>query len=157
MNCQIDIAVNAPGWPDEAKLEAIAQAAVGAALATAEPSLADGSEVSLAFVDDAEMTRLNGQWRGKAQPTNVLSFPGSPDPGGEPAGPLLGDIVLALETVTREAALEGKRFEHHVTHLIIHGFLHLLGYDHIEDREAAEMEALESSALARLDIADPYA
>jgi probable rRNA maturation factor len=102
------------------------------------------------------MAGLNAQWRGKDKPTNVLSFPGSSVEPGRPAGPVLGDIVLAGETIRREAELEGKLFEHHLTHLIIHGFLHLFGYDHASDDDARVMEALERKALDTLGIGDPY-
>jgi probable rRNA maturation factor len=108
------------------------------------------AEVSILFTDDAHIQRLNAAWRGKDKPTNVLSFP-------QGAGPLLGDVVLASETVAREAALAGKPLEAHMVHLIVHGFLHLLGYDHEREDEAEEMEALERAALERMGIADPYA
>jgi probable rRNA maturation factor len=102
------------------------------------------------FTNDAAMRKLNAEWRGKDKPTNVLSFPAA-------RGPLLGDIALAAETVAREARLADKPLEDHIAHLIIHGFLHLLGYDHEVERQAEEMEALERSALSRMGIADPYA
>jgi probable rRNA maturation factor len=94
--------------------------------------------------------RLNAQYRGRDKPTNVLSFP-------QPAGPLLGDVVLAAETVRAEAALAGKPLEAHMAHLIIHGFLHLIGYDHKGEEEAEAMEAVERAALERIGISDPYA
>ncbi|HZW46105.1 MAG TPA: rRNA maturation RNase YbeY, partial [Microvirga sp.] len=93
---------------------------------------------------------LNRDYRGVDKPTNVLSFP-------QASGPLLGDIVLAYETVRDEAALAGKPFRAHMGHLIVHGFLHLLGFDHEAEGEAEEMEALERAALGRIGIADPYA
>lgn len=98
---------------------------------------------------------LNRDWRGKDAPTNVLSFPQI-----EPFDPvvgILGDIILARETLEREAIEQGTSFEHHFTHLIVHGFLHILGYDHIEDDEALEMEGLETQILASLGVPDPYA
>jgi probable rRNA maturation factor len=152
----IDITIEAGAWPGEDALRALAGHAVAAALA--ELGLDDGgpSELSLLFSDDAHVRILNREWRGKDKPTNVLSFPAfevAPG-GGLPA--LMGDIVLALETISSEAALEGKPFEHHVTHLIVHGCLHLLGYDHETDAQAEEMEAMERRALARLAIPDPY-
>jgi probable rRNA maturation factor len=110
----------------------------------------EGGELSVLFTDDAPVQRLNAQFRGKDRPTNVLSFP-------QANGPLLGDIVLAWETVRDEAALAEKPLEAHMAHLIVHGFLHLLGYDHETDGEAEEMEALERAALRRMGIADPYA
>ena len=96
-------------------------------------------------------------WRGKDKPTNVLSFPAFPETKAGPLPPMLGDIVLAAETVAAESELENKPLEHHITHLVIHGLLHLVGYDHETDAQADEMEALERRALARLAIPDPYA
>ncbi|WDR01852.1 rRNA maturation RNase YbeY [Devosia algicola] len=106
------------------------------------------------LTNDAEQRGLNRQWRGKDASTNVLSFsqiePFSPVVG------ILGDIVLARETLEREAAEQGISFDHHFTHLIVHGFLHILGYDHIDAQEALEMEGLETKILASLGIGDPY-
>ena len=115
------------------------------------------SELSVVFSDDAHIRTLNAGWRGKDKPTNVLSFPAFPVKPGEKLPPMLGDIVLAAETVAREAALEGKPLDHHISHLVIHGVLHLLGHDHEDEAEAERMEALERAALARLAIPDPYA
>ena len=144
-------------WPAEAALRAAANAAVEAAVAVLEgasasqdPSLQQARELSILFTDDAAIRILNRDYRGKDQPTNVLSFP-------QPSGQLLGDIILAFETVEREAALAGKPLEAHMGHLIVHGFLHLLGYDHEGESEAEEMEALERAALERMGIPDPYA
>jgi probable rRNA maturation factor len=109
-------------------------------------------EVSVLLADDAALATLNRDWRGKDQPTNVLSFPAPENEAG-----LLGDIALAFETIKREAAEQGKSFEAHAMHLIIHGFLHLLGYDHEEESEALAMETRERAILAALEIADPYA
>ena len=109
-------------------------------------------ECSLAVVlgDDAFVQRLNAQFRGKDAPTNVLSFP-----TGEEEGEL-GDIILARETIEREAAEQGKQFGDHFCHLLLHGFLHLLGYDHLKEDETEEMEAREVELLARLGIDNPY-
>jgi probable rRNA maturation factor len=110
------------------------------------------------FSDDRRVRELNAVWRGKDRPTNVLSFPAFATPGrGAALPPMLGDIVLAFETAAGEARLEGKTLEHHISHLVLHGLLHLLGYDHEQDAEADEMEAIERGALARLAIPDPYA
>jgi probable rRNA maturation factor len=153
---EIDVTVEADGWPAEAGLEQLARNAVESALAEAGAPAGD-SEVSLVFSDDATIRTLNAEWRGMDKPTNVLSFPAFPYRRGAALPPMLGDIVLALETVRREAELEEKPLEHHISHLVIHGFLHLLGYDHENDEEAEEMEASERRALARLAIPDPYA
>ncbi|RWN35502.1 MAG: rRNA maturation RNase YbeY [Mesorhizobium sp.] len=151
----IDISVEAGNWPDEASLTRLVDRAVKTAFA--ETGVAGRSELSLVFTDDAHIRTLNAGWRGKDKPTNVLSFPAFPFVQGGPLPPMLGDIVLAAETVAREAALEDKPVENHITHLVIHGLLHLLGYDHETDTEAEAMEAVERAALARLAIPDPYA
>ena len=116
--------------------------------------LPDGTEVSLLFTDDAQVQALNKQWRDRDKPTNVLSF--AANEGSGPQTPMLGDIVLAHETIAREAIEQGKTFDDHLTHLIIHGFLHLIGFDHIDDDEAETMEQLEREICASLGIADPY-
>lgn len=113
------------------------------------------AELSIVLTDDAEQQVLNRDWRGIDRPTNVLSFP-QIEPFGPVSG-ILGDITLARETVAREAAELGKSFTDHFTHLIVHGFLHILGYDHIEDADALVMEGLETQILKSLGIADPYA
>lgn len=114
-------------------------------------------EVSLALANDEVVQNLNRDFRGQDKPTNVLSFEGDDgfDLPGEPR--ILGDVVLALETCQREAHEQQKSFQDHLTHLVVHGVLHLLGYDHIDDEDAQEMETLETDILARLNIADPYA
>ena len=151
----IEIAVAGGDWPAQPRLNRLAQRAVEAALgALAPPQAAPPGVLSLLFTDDAEMQALNARWRGIGKPTNVLSFP--PPPGAGPAG-LLGDIAMAAQTVRREAALAQKPLEDHIAHLIIHGFLHLLGYDHEVEAEAEAMEQLERTALKRMGIADPYA
>lgn len=117
---------------------------------TAEVDLDEDEAFSVLFADDAALEALNRQWRGKDKPTNVLSFP-APDGAGT-----LGDIAIAYDTVAREAQEQGKTIADHATHLLVHGLLHLLGYDHEADGEAAEMEGLERDILARLDVPDPY-
>lgn len=137
----------------------IATRAVSAALHTAAVSLPGPPEVSVLLADDGRVRELNRDWRGKDSPTNVLSFPAW-EPGTQlpPEGPLpLGDVAVALETVLREAAAEGKTPEAHLAHLVVHGTLHLLGHDHEVEDEAERMEALEVRALEALGIADPYA
>jgi len=151
----LDILVEAGDWPAEAALETLARSAVNAAFA--EIGASGSTELSLVFTDDAHIRALNAAWRGKDKPTNVLSFPAVSAMSVKPLPPLLGDIVIAQGTVAREATLENKLFDHHLTHLIIHGLLHLVGHDHEEDAEAEAMEGIERRALARLAISDPYA
>lgn len=151
----IDVFVEAGVWPAEAELTRLVDRAVAAAFA--QTGTSGASELSIVFSDDAHIQALNAEWRGKDKPTNVLSFPAFSFPKGGPLPPMLGDIVLASETVAREAALEDKPIVNHITHLVIHGLLHLLGHDHETDAEAEEMEAIERAALARLAIPDPYA
>jgi probable rRNA maturation factor len=154
---EIDIAIEAGNWPGEEALRPLVERAVAAAAAELGAAFAPGSELSVLFTDDAQIQRINMQWRGKDKPTNVLSFPSAPVSAGGPLPPILGDIVLAAETVAREAHQEGKPLADHLTHLLIHGFLHLAGYDHETDAKAEVMESLERRALAKLAIPDPYA
>jgi len=139
----IDIAIQAKDWPDCADL---AKRAVKAA--SDELDGPREGELSLVLSDDAQVQILNREYRGKDKSTNVLSFPQS--------GPLLGDIILARETVVQEAEDKSISFDAHVTHLIIHGWLHLQGFDHQTDETAAEMESIEIAALATLGIDNPY-
>ena len=150
---EVAFVVNSDGWPDG--LDAIADTAVHEALTQSKAKIAGVAEVTVVLTDDAEQQDLNKQWRGFDKSTNVLSFPQL-----EPFTPvvgLVGDITLARETVEKEAAEMGITLEAHFTHLVVHGFLHLLGYDHIEEDEALQMEGLETQILATLGIADPYA
>ena len=151
-----DILVEADGWPPEAELQALVDRALAACRTADLPEIAADAEVSLVFTDDARVRMLNRQYRGNDKPTNVLSFPAAPLFPGR-LGPPLGDIVMARETIAAESAGEGLDIADHLTHLIVHGFLHLLGYDHETDGEAAVMERLETAILGRLGIADPYA
>ena len=151
-----------PDWPKDTDWEAWARIPLRCAHNVA-PELANSAlSVSIVFGTDAEIQELNREWRGQDQPTNVLSFPMLERDellNLAPAGPpeLLGDIALALETCTREAADKGISLEHHTAHLIIHGLLHLAGYDHeTSPAEARAMEMLEINALAQMGIADPY-
>lgn len=153
---RIDVAVEAGGWAGEEALRALVAQAVETVLAETGQAAPDEAELSLLFTDDAHVRALNRDWRGKDKPTNVLSFPAFPVAPGDPVPPMLGDIALAFETVMSEAALEEKPFDHHLTHLVVHGMLHLLGHDHEDEDEAEAMEALERAILARLAIPDPY-
>jgi probable rRNA maturation factor len=116
-------------------------------------------EISLVLADDALVRTLNRQYRGQDRPTNVLSFAAQDEgPDRPPGGPLLlGDVVLAFETTAAEARRDGKPFADHLAHLVVHGVLHLLRYDHRNDHEADEMENLERCILQGLGVADPYA
>lgn len=157
----LEVSIECP-WPSPADWEELAARAADT-IAFVTPELANPRlSASLLFADDAEVHALNREWRGKDKPTNVLSFPMleredllALAPDGPPE--LLGDIALALETCEREAADKGISLEQHVTHLLIHGLLHLAGYDHETSPETArEMERLEIKALATMGIADPY-
>ena len=152
----MEIVVEHPDWPAAPILQETTQAAVSAAIEAAAPRLAPASELCVVFSHDDAVRSLNRQWRGQDKPTNVLSFPAGDYTPAKRAGPLLGDVILALQTIQTEANLEGHQFEHHVKHLIVHGFLHLLGYDHQVATQAELMEQLEVRALAKLGIANPY-
>jgi probable rRNA maturation factor len=153
----IDISVESAGWPPEEELRALAERAVEAAITELKLKPPAGCELSLLFTDDARMQVLNRDWRGKDKPTNVLSFPAfKVKPGGK-VPPMLGDIAIARETVEREARDEQKPFADHLSHMVVHGLLHLLGHDHEVDEEAERMEDAERRILARLAIPDPYA
>ena len=150
----LDIMIEAGDWDRLEDVEALARKAAQAALAVTYE--ADGEfEASVMLADDAQIQELNRTWRNKDKPTNVLSFPAPEQPGlGGPRH--LGDIALAYETLVRESEEESKELAHHFAHLIVHGVLHLLGYDHEVEAEADIMEGLEVKALATLGIADPY-
>jgi len=111
-------------------------------------------ELSIRLVDNEESTELNSTYRGKEGPTNVLSFPFDAPVPMEPR--LLGDLIICVPIVEKEAAEQGKKVDHHWAHIVVHGCLHLLGYDHIEDDEAEIMEELEKKVLQTLDIDNPY-
>jgi len=161
MTPEVDIVVGVESgdWPEEAEHRAIRAAET--ALITAQPTDFTQAELSVVLADDALVHRLNRDYRGKDKPTNVLSFAlteGDAGPEPEEGMPImLGDVILAYETVRHEAETQRKSFDDHLTHLVIHGVLHLLGYDHETDEDADHMERLEVKALARLGIADPYA
>ena len=162
----VDVIVEAGDW-DEAAFTALAEAACTAALRhlALDP---DRFEISLLACDDARIADLNADFRGKPTPTNVLSWPAEeialplgerPDLPTAPAGgpPVeLGDIAIAHETCEREARDLGRPFAHHLSHLLVHGTLHLLGFDHINDADAAVMERLETRILATLGVPAPY-
>jgi probable rRNA maturation factor len=163
----VDVVIEDARW-EAFGLEPLAGRAAAAVLAGLGLPRA-GFQVVVMGCDDARIAALNADFRGKPQPTNVLSWPAAdlspdrpgdtpriPDPGDPDDPEPLGDIAIAWETCAREAAGQGKRPEDHVTHLLVHGTLHLLGYDHIDDADAAVMEALEVRILDKLGVADPY-
>lgn len=149
MSCTVDIqcACSEP-VPDESNMRRWITAAL------AGHDAPDDCEVSLRLVDTAEMSSLNETYRGKSGPTNVLSFPADLPAGI--AAPLLGDIVICAPVVRTEAEQQGKTLEAHWAHMLVHGTLHLLGYDHVEDADAQAMESLETVILASLNYACPY-
>ena len=157
----IQISVEEGGWPSEDELQPLTDRVLEKAAdylnANAKqkfPKMA--TEVSLVFTDDESIRAINAEWRQKDKATNVLSFPAYPITPGKIPGPMLGDIIIARETVAREAEELEKPFEDHLTHLMVHGFLHLFGYDHMNDGEAEIMEGLETRILADLGLSDPY-
>ncbi len=154
-----EVLVVADCWQNEPDAEAVIQRAIAAAADEVDDDVGE-AELAVMLTDDPGIRTLNSNWRGIDKPTNVLSFPalqpeGARKPGDAPR--MLGDIAIAYETTKREADAEGKPFEHHLSHLAIHGFLHLIGYDHENDADAEEMESLETEILEQLGIPDPYA
>jgi len=152
----LDVMAEAGDWDRLGDMEALALKAVEAAFRAASDAPSGEVEISLLLTDDDGIRTLNRDFREKDKPTNVLSFPSAALPG-MPGPRHLGDIALAYETLVREAEDEGKRVEDHAVHLVVHGTLHLLGYDHEVTAQAEIMEGLEVKALAMLGIADPYA
>jgi probable rRNA maturation factor len=149
----ISVTIDRKAWKKIPALDSIARAAARAALAVAG-SDARHCDLSIAFADDAAVACLNRRWRSLDKPTNVLSFPAAAGPQG--GGRFLGDIVLAAGVVAAEAREQGKKLSWHVSHLVVHAVLHLLGHDHHKPAAARKMEQLEIRALAMLSIADPY-
>lgn len=149
----LDILVQSPLWRKEPEAETVARRAIAGA---AEEASSGGAEIAIVLTDDSAIRALNRQWRGQDKSTNVLSFP-TAKAAGQAMGALLGDIVIAFETTAQEAQAEGKPFADHLAHLVVHGYLHLLGHDHETERDAQAMERLETKILGRLGVADPYA
>ncbi|HEV7325522.1 MAG TPA: rRNA maturation RNase YbeY [Bosea sp. (in: a-proteobacteria)] len=152
----LDIRIQSRRWREVGDLKPRINAAIEAALVLAPVKPSPGAELSLLLTDDKRIRIVNRDWRGLDKATNVLSFPAAP-PERIAASPVVGDIVIAFETVVREAQAEEKSVGDHLSHLVIHGLLHLVGEDHETEEQAQRMEALETAALARLGIADPYA
>jgi probable rRNA maturation factor len=155
MSLVLHIDVEHDGWRAMGDVESLARGAVEAALAT-EPPQAKQIEIGVRFADDATVQVLNRDYRGKDKPTNILSFPIEDAPSAPDAPLLLGDLVLAFETTSREAQEKTAPLARHATHLLVHGTLHLLGHDHEDDDDATRMERLEVEILAGLGISDPY-
>jgi probable rRNA maturation factor len=158
----VDIVIKSPLWSSERGIKPVLRRAVAEAASAA--SAKDG-ELAIVLTDDAAIRTLNRHWRSKNKATNVLSFPAptlllppqaGESRGGGPTPHYLGDIVIAYQTTAREAKAEHKPFKHHLAHLAVHGFLHLLGYDHEADAEAEAMEGLEIAVLARIRVPNPY-
>ena len=151
----IDVLVQSPRWKKQPRAAAIVRKAIQAAAKATSTRL---PELAIVLTDDSAIQALNRDWRGFDKPTNVLSFPAPKRRAGSRQGDnSLGDVIIAFQTVAREAAGEGKPFKHHLSHLAVHGFLHLLGHDHETDRDARTMERLEVKILAGLGVPDPYA
>jgi probable rRNA maturation factor len=154
-----EILVVAECWQDAPEADAVIQRAIAVAAESVDADVGE-AELAVMLTDDSGIRTLNGNWRGIDEPTNVLSFPalqpaGARKPGDAPR--MLGDIAIAYQTMRREADEERKPFNHHLSHLAVHGFLHLIGYDHENDADADAMESLEIEILAQLGIPDPYA
>jgi probable rRNA maturation factor len=154
-----EVLVVADCWQAEPGAEAVIHRAIEAAAEVADADAVE-AELAVMLTDDRGIRTLNQNWRGIDKATNVLSFPALQPTG--PAGPddaprMLGDIAIAYETARQEADEEARPFDHHLSHLAVHGFLHLIGYDHENDAGAEAMESLEREILAQLGIPDPYA
>ena len=147
---EIDVQVASPLWRAEPLAERTVRAAIAAAATTLSTS--DG-EVAILLTGDKAIRALNRQWRGIDKPTNVLSFPAAKSKAG---AKFFGDIVIAYETLRRECDDEARKFLHHLAHLTVHGFLHLVGYDHQAETQAEEMEGIESKIMRSMKMPDPY-
>lgn len=153
MSLEIDIVVAASEWNSVDDLEGLTNRCIAVSLGNCLLALAPECEISVTYCDDAAITQLNAKWRGKNAPTNVLSFP---TPGLLEEKQLLGDIIIAYQTVTREAREFGRPIMNYIGHMLIHGVLHLVGYDHETDVEAETMENLERLIALKMDLGDPY-
>jgi probable rRNA maturation factor len=151
----VEVRIEDARWRRVPRVAARTRRAVGAALAGARPRL-EASETSVVLTGDAAIAKLNAQWRNKRGPTDVLSFPAADHRRRRGAPPLLGDVVVAYGVAARDARAMGRPLGDHLAHLVVHGTLHLLGYDHETDSEAERMEALERRILGTLGLPDPY-
>lgn len=154
---QIDITCAGIPKSSASKFRVSVEKAIAASVETANLRFLPHAELSILLADDKNISQLNHRWRKQEKPTNVLSFPGKEIEPGKEAGAVLGDIAISIEMAEREAQLENRSFEDHFSHLMVHGFLHLFGYDHMTDDDAETMENLEREILAKLGIDDPYA
>jgi probable rRNA maturation factor len=154
-----EVLVVADCWQTEPDAEAVIQRAIATAAEMVDADIGE-AELAVMLTDDAGIRTLNSNWRGVDKPTNVLSFPALQPTGRngpDDAPRMLGDIAIAYETTRKEANDEQKPFDHHLSHMAVHGFLHLIGYDHEKNDDAETMETLEAEILAQLGIPDPYA
>ncbi len=153
LKSRIDVIVQSPRWKAQPRAATFVRKAVAAA---AKAVSTPHAELAIVLTDDSAIRALNREWRKLDAPTNVLSFPAKVTRASRDLPRHLGDIVIAYETTAREATVERKPFGHHLVHLAVHGYLHLLGYDHATDREAKKMQRLEVDILACLGVPDPY-
>ena len=156
LTLQVDFVHRAEVWRDAGVSEELLAKAASRALAASGWNEGKEAEVAVLLTDDEETRRLNAAWRDQIKATNVLSFPLGEEAGPQAGPRALGDIVLAFETVRAESLLNQKNLNEHAAHLVVHGLLHLLGYDHQNDEQARAMESLEQRVLSELGIADPY-
>jgi probable rRNA maturation factor len=156
MKFELEITIDDTRWPDIADLKELATQAISSAYAESQCDLEIDFVVSLLFCSDSRIQDLNREWRSQDKATNVLSFPAPQDLVIDDCL-VLGDLALSYETVLRESEIEEKKIVDHLSHLIIHGFLHLLGFDHETESDAEEMEWIERRSLAKIGIMDPYA
>jgi len=155
MRPRVEFVAASPRWRAALPARSLARETIAVAASECGVALARGAELCIHLADDEHVRALNARWRGLDQPTNVLSFP-AVAPAEIATARLIGDVVLAFETLAREAADEGKPLADHYRHLVAHGFLHLIGFDHDNKADAERMEAIEARILARLGVADPY-
>ncbi len=155
MKVVCDVIVDEPRWSQKFEPELLVDVVVSKVIDTLSPELHPEAEVCFSFSNDKRVQELNALWRSKDTPTNVLSFPASHGDDLH-SSPLLGDVIFAYETIEREAAQEGKPLVNHAAHMVVHGMLHLIGYDHESDTEALEMESLETRILTDLGYPDPW-
>jgi probable rRNA maturation factor len=155
MTPRVEFVATSPRWRAALPARSLARETIAVAASESGVALSPDAELCIHLADDEHVRALNARWRGLDKPTNVLSFP-AVAPAEIAKARLLGDVVLAFETLAREATDEGKPLADHYRHLVVHGFLHLIGFDHDNEADAERMEAIETRILARLGVADPY-